>query len=1206
MEQKWTQAQQQVINLRDCNLLVSAAAGSGKTAVLVERIKQRILDPEHPIDVDQLLVVTFTNAAAAQMKERVLRALETQLSLEPENARLQRQTALVMNAQIITIDSFCLYVVRNYFHEIDLEPNYRIADEGELKLLQEDVLSECMERWYKEERKGFCDLVAAYAPGRSDAPVRDMLLSLYRFSQSYPWPLRWLAQVSEQYAGQENLEASPWVREAVEYAKEMLRGLFEQAKRYLMVCQESDGPDMYEKACEQDVELLESLMQYDSYEALREQLGKVKFAALGRTKAFTGSEEKQEYVKESRNACKKAVAALTRDYFSCSLEEIAAQQQRIYPCAETLIRLTMEFTEAFSAKKRERNVMDFNDVEHFALQILVDEETGKPTATARVFRGMYEEIMIDEYQDSNYVQETILRAISREEDGCFNMFMVGDVKQSIYRFRLARPELFMEKYDRYTSGEGSCQRIDLHKNFRSRSEVLNFTNDIFTQIMHRNLGGVAYDADAMLRPGREFEASASCSFDTEILLSDSDEGKAYGLDAKEQEAKLVAQRISALMETQLVTDEETGKLRPVRYKDIVILLRSTAEWADVFARVLNAGGIPAHTVSKTGYFSAMEVQTVLNYLRILDNPRQDIPLTAVLRSPIVGLDDEELARLRLIEKETSFCSCVWKAIREEEVRGTLPEVLQEKLKQFADVYDRLRGRISELPIHELLREFFSETGYDSYAAAMPGGRQRQANLHMLSEKAIAYEKTSYRGLFHFIRYIDELQKYDVDFGEADLVMENDDTVTIMSIHKSKGLEFPVCFVSGMGKRYNKMDSRSRLLIHAELGIGIDEVDVERRVKRPSFIKKIIAKKIELDNLGEELRVLYVAFTRAKDKLIVTGCEKKLAEKIESCELQNGGAPTVPFVERVSAQNLLALILPAVCNLGNRYQIRQVGIEELVLQETAQQIFVQDDLEQRIRRSNLSEEETSGWGERLADTYPYKKEADLVTKYSVSELKHRAMRAHMEREDPDATPVFAEEVVVPYVPAFMEGKEAVNQGALRGTAVHRLMECYDFTRLPDNVTEINADIEEQLTELRKTGKVTEDMNALIRRPLIAGFLKSNLAKRMRQAALSQDLFREKPFVMGLTEVDAGEESVAEVLKESDGMILIQGIIDVFWIEQDHIVLLDYKTDRVDTAEQLRDMYRKQMELYGKALQRIFHLPVTEKYLYSFRLQQVIEI
>lgn len=1205
MGMTWTKEQQQVIDLRNRNILVSAAAGSGKTAVLVERIKELVLDKKHPVDIDHLLVVTFTNAAAAQMKERVAKALEKALQENPSDVRLQQQAALVQNAQITTIDSFCLYVLRNHFHEIGLEPNFRIGDEGELKLLREDVMTGLFEQCYEEKHPGFLHLISCYGTSRSDAPVRDMIFKLYSYAQSYPWPKQWLREALSCYEikTEQELEQAPFIEMTVEYGKQMVKGYLEQAEHYLELCQDADGPYMYEDACEQDAKLMEELLSCDTYQAFYEELGKCKFATLGRAKDYIGSPEKQEQVKTERKKLKDEIGKLKSDCFALTFQEILEQLTLVHPSAEALAEVTERFIDAFTERKQDKNLVDFSDLEHFALEILVEEETGKPTETAKEFQNAYEEIMIDEYQDSNYVQETILRAISREAVGQNNLFMVGDVKQSIYRFRLARPELFMEKFDTYETTDAPCQRIDLHKNFRSRDSVLTFTNDIFYQIMKRNLGGVDYTDEAALYCGADYPAGEKeDAFDSEILLTTTqelEEGTKQQISKQELEAKLIADRIRKMVGKEEVVDEETGEFRKVRYGDIVILLRSLSEWADLFAEVLNANGIPAHTVSRTGYFSTLEIRTVLNYLRILDNPRQDIPLAAVLKSPMAGLSDEQLARLRLLAEDKPYHQCVKMFLEAEEEltekESTADEDMRAKLKRFSETYKKLRRQTMDIPMHELLQKVLKETGYARYASALPSGRQRLANLHMLSEKAIAYEKTSYRGLYHFIRYIDELQKYDVDFGEAELVGENEDAVNIMSIHKSKGLEFPVCFVSGMGKSFNKQDSRSKMILHPNLGVGLDIIEEDRRIKVPAFFKKVIARQTELESLGEELRVLYVAFTRAKEKLIITGCIKDEEMLQQIREIYCGSnRKALNFKERAEAKTFLEWILPAAAASGSWDKVSYVTPWSMLEDEAAHQITEHVSLRQRVQQAEkVSDTLYEKIKEQLSYQYPHPDAIHLVTKYSVSELKHRAMRELAAKEEEDVTPKFLEEVSTPYVPAFMEGKAEVNQGALRGTAMHRLMECYDFTKMPDRSDEFAENIKKQLTGLVQMGKVSEDMQKLIRIPSVELFLKSQLAPRMKAAAMRDDLFREKPFVMGNHEME-------------EEMVLIQGIIDVFWVEEDGIVLLDYKTDRVDSATRLRDMYKEQLDLYAEALERIFPFPVKEKYLYSFRLNQAIEV
>ncbi len=826
-------------------------------------------------------------------------------------------------------------------------------------------------------------------------------------------------------------------------------------------------PYMYEEACEQDVELMEKLLSCSTYQNFYEELGKCKFATLGRAKDYIGSLEKQEQIKTERKKLKDGIGKLKSDCFALTFQEILEQLTLVQPSAEALAEVTERFIDAFAERKQDKNLVDFSDLEHFALEILVEEETGKPTETAKEFQNAYEEIMIDEYQDSNYVQETILRAISREVVGQNNLFMVGDVKQSIYRFRLARPELFMEKFDTYETTDAPCQRIDLHKNFRSRDTVLTFTNDIFYRIMKRNLGGVDYTDEAALYCGPDYPAGEKeDAFDSEILLTTTqelEEGTKQQISKQELEAKLIADRIRKMVGKEEVVDEETGEFRKVRYGDIVILLRSLSEWADLFAEVLNANGIPAHTVSRTGYFSTLEIRTVLNYLRILDNPRQDIPLAAVLKSPMAGLSDEQLARLRLLAEDKPYHQCVKMFLEAEEEltekESTADEDMRAKLKRFSETYKKLRRQTMDIPMHELLQKVLKETGYARYASALPAGRQRLANLHMLSEKAIAYEKTSYRGLYHFIRYIDELQKYDVDFGEAELVGENEDAVNIMSIHTRVSLEFPVCFVSGMGKSFNKQDSRSKMILHPNLGVGLDIIEEDRRIKVPAFFKKVIARQTELESLGEELRVLYVAFTRAKEKLIITGCIKDEEMLQQIREIYCGSnRKALNFKERAEEKTFLEWILPAAAASGSWDKVSYVTPWSMLEDEAAHQITEHVSLRQRVQQAEeVSDTLYEKIKEQLSYQYPHPDAIHLVTKYSVSELKHRAMRELAAKEEEDVTPKFLEEVSTPYVPAFMEGKAEVNQGALRGTAMHRLMECYDFTKMPDHSDEFAENI-----------------------------------------------------------------------------------------------------------------------------------------------------
>lgn len=1315
----WTAEQKQVIDVRNRNILVSAAAGSGKTAVLVERIIKMITEEKHPVDIDKLLVVTFTNAAAAEMRERISNAIEKTLSKNPNNEHLQRQLSLIHNAQITTIDSFCLYVIRNHFHEIDLEPNFRIGDEGELKLLREDVLKKVLERNYEERTAEFEALVEGYASGKSDIRLREMILALYEFSQSYPWPEEWLLSCVKGYQVEDKaaLDEAEWIKPVTGHIRCVTAELCEMIGQAYQYTQDADGPDVYENVLRDDLEKHKTLASCTCFTEFADALKNLKYGRLPSSRGYEGDPQKLERVKELRNEVKDAVKKLNSQYFYVSLDVMIEQMKQTKPMAEELVRLAMEFLYAFSQEKRRKNMVDFHDLEHFALQILVDSETKKARKTAEEFRDNFEEIMIDEYQDSNHVQEAILTSVSRTGRGQNNIFMVGDVKQSIYRFRLARPELFMEKYDTYdivcpqndnrennvisdktrqigrnpngkilSDGaeeinqmrEGSLdithQKIELHKNFRSRMEVLQCTNDIFYKIMAKDLGGVAYDEAAALYYGAGYEtnavfetekdkAASDCKtaqeykekepvqamFAPEIWLADSSDemfADSEQEDKKQLEARMVAGRIKRLMEEQYVTeikkdgDKETQCLRKVRYSDIVILLRSLNGWADTFASVLKDAGIPAHTVSSTGYFTAVEVQTVLAMLKILDNPRQDIPLAAVLRSPIVGLTDEELAMLRLVDRKASFHVCVLRycemlmqntgeevcaaGVGNENGIADMPkewtEKLEKKMYHFYQMYQHLRSLVSDTPIHDLLEIVLKETGYGNYAAAMPAGKRRQANLRMLVEKAIAYENTSYKGLFHFVRYIDELQKYDVDFGEADTVGENEDVVRIMSIHKSKGLEFPVVFVSGLGKNFNRQDTRNRMVLHPDYGMGLDYMDGKRRIKSPTVIKRSIAKKMELENLGEELRVLYVALTRAKEKLILTGIRKDAEENLVHIRRKAGedsrGAERkvqpLSYRTREGAAGYFDWILPALCSYGDSSvsaiyiaDAADLVVEEIKMQ-TGQAVCQEQCLDAIKNADPMLVEDIQ---EKFAFRYPYEASLARKNKYSVSELKHRMMQEYIEHEQEEIEQIYKKEEIVPYIPLFVRKKEQMEEenqgGVLHGTAVHRVMECYQFA------SDLTA--AQQIRNMAADGKLTEEMRRLIRVSVIDSFVKSAVGIRMKKAEANGKLYRENPFVMGFTGAELlafgfGEET-AENSFEKEELTLIQGIIDVFWIEDDGIVLLDYKTDRVEAEQELVERYASQLQMYGEVLERIYGnkgLKVKERLIYSFRLGTVISV
>ena len=1301
----FTKEQQETIDARNASILVSAAAGSGKTAVLVERIIQMVKDPVHPVDIDRLLVVTFTSAAAAQMRERISQALSDAVDEHPENAHLTRQLTLIHHAQITTIDSFCLYLIRNHFDEIGLDPDFRVADEGEVRLLKRDVLDEMLEEYFardaessdedsaagdgsrpseaekeRETGKGsetdgscagsFQEIVEYFSPQGNDKRLEEQLLSLYEFAMSYPWPEEWLQEHQKDYDVPEGgLDACPWVEELKSYVKMQLSEAAQLLEQALSLCREPDGPYMYLDTLLEDQERVAELSRAEGFSELYEGFSSLSFGRISAKKDAAVSQEKRERAKELRGTVKDLLTGLKEKYFYASAE---AQEERMRACApfvKELLELTLDFCRRFSEKKRERGILDFHDMEHLALQILICREDGKlsATRTARQLRETYEEIMIDEYQDSNLVQEYLLLSISGEEDGRYNRFMVGDVKQSIYKFRLARPELFMEKFDRYrrletaeepgtaeksaaqgkTAQVGSvCERrIDLKKNFRSRRQVTDSVNEVFSCLMGKDLGGVAYDADAALYPGAVFPDPCSAVQDpyrTEVLLCVPGED---GMEEKEREAMAVAGRIRELVGRLPVVDSETKQLRPARYSDMVILLRSPSGWDETFKKVLETCGIPVYISSRTGYFAATEVQTVLNFLRVLNNPLQDIPLFGVLKSPAAGFSDREIALIRAKKEKgrlyESLCACVQEG--QETGKKTEEAELRAKAQAFLALLERFRNYAVYLPIHELIREFLEQTGYLYTASALPGGEQRRANLEMLLSKAESFEKTSYFGLFHFIRYMEQVEKYDIDYGEASLQDENADTVRIMSIHRSKGLEFPVCFVSGLGKRFNMQDIAKPVIVDMDLGIGLDYVDSVLRMRRGTLKKNVMAGKLQRDSLGEELRVLYVAMTRAQEKLILTGGLKaeraeKLKEEMEKAavrEKDDGtlteGADTerlLPFFRRSGASSYLDWLLPAWQQTGQRMEL--VDASRLL----AGQMEKEQSREQQLQGlKQFLETEPAGAGEieetaaqdaaarlsvRLKSGYPHRNLERLYTKTTVSELKKAGMAEAAE----EAYHLFEEEEVVPYLPRFVRSEDKLG-GAARGSAYHKALELFPFGSWmarkdagragsgkenagKDRVSESaenGADrkaLEALLDEMREQGRLLPEYREAVSPWRLEAFLKSALAARMGRADAAGLLHKEQPFVLGIPASELGEDFPGEET------VLIQGIIDVYFEEDGELVVADYKTDAVTQAEELVNRYRVQLDYYARALEQLTRKRVKEKIIYSFALQREIAL
>lgn len=1273
MGMKFTPEQQRVIELHNSNILVSAAAGSGKTAVLVERIIRMICDGEHPADIDRLLIVTFTNAAAAEMRERIAAGIIARLEADPGNEHIQKQSALLHNAQITTIDSFSLFLIRNHFNEIGLDPDFRVADEGEIKLLQQEVLAQLLEDAYAgqfvpEAPEQFHACVEYFCPGGRESVLEQHILNLSRYAGSFPWPAEWLEERKNDYAAgdMEALVHSDYGQYLTERVNRTVEGCLEKLREVKRLCELPDGPYMYGELTEAEIEQLERLTSCKDLEEQAAKVPAVTFARLPSKKDDSVDPAKRELAKAIRNSVKDTLSDLSESYFKTPLELAVEQGKACREPLRMLLDLVLEFDRRLLAAKQERHLIDFSDMEHYALQILLKREkveesdgTGTdrtetkyrivPSDVAMEYRQYFQEILIDEYQDSNLVQEYLLSAISGEEEGRYNRFMVGDVKQSIYKFRLARPELFLEKYDTYQETGDLC-RIDLAKNFRSRIQVVDAVNDVFSRIMSREIGGIAYDDKAALYPGAVYPAQEDPAYGSELLLirkpekgerEESGIGEQHAEGAgvlvdydnvRQLEALAIAARIKQLKGSLQVMEKSTGELRPVRYSDMVILLRTTSGWDEEFKKILEQQGIPVYITSKTGYFGALEVQELLQFLRVLDNPRQDIPLFGVMQSVFGGFTQEEIAQIRSGgEGHSRKRMTLYEALKEVAQSGRTVEEGEEisagesageeaELSQKADTFLQRIGHYRDqtpfTSIRDLLQRILDDYDYLNYVTALPAGSKRRANVEMLLTKASAFEKTSYFGLFHFIRYMEQLEKYDVDYGEADTLDENADVVRIMSIHKSKGLEFPVVFVSGLSKRFNMQDANQSLIVDMDLGVAVDYVDSVRRIKNKTLRRTVLSAKMKEDNLAEELRVLYVALTRAREKLILTAVLDKADEKWELAQMT--GQERLTYLDFCEAGSYMDFLLPILPQTG--IAVKTLRTEDLAVEELREQLRMGDRREQ-LRLIACGETTLTGdpeenerklmyLRERFAYQYPHPGLQKLYTKTTVSELKIAAMA----EKDEAAFHTFEEKEVVPYIPGFRREQEKVS-GAVRGNAFHRTMELLDFTYLftesglftgcPNNYEEyrrgldknrLQNRLEEFLQRETISLRLTEEYAKAVSLPKILNFLEQELAYRMWRAQEQGLLYREQPFVLG---IDA--KRLDPDLPEGE-KVLIQGIIDVFFIEDGEIVLLDYKTDVIDSLEALWNRYNVQIQYYEEALTKLMQMPVKERILYSFYLEK----
>lgn len=1209
----WTNEQQAAIDSRGQTLLLSAAAGSGKTAVLVERIIRRLLDKEYPIDITELLVVTFTKAAAAEMRDRIGTALMKALS-ETKDPRVERQLALLPSAQISTLHAFCQHVIRKYFYTIDLDPAFSIVGEEELNLLHRQVLEGIFLSYYEDDEKAsiLYPLADMFGSDRGDDILMDTVSRMYTYARSLAWPEHWLKEAARAYdvAPDAVIDDMVWAGPIKDAVRRILE---EDARLYDGVLYHLRQREAFAPACDTFVAeqaALRQAAQARSWNDLSRFVRAIDFPRLKSLRKLSDDDKAVwERCKKVRDDVKKdVIKTLQAVYFSATPEEWLDGMRAMKPVMDGLVTLTLDFAKAYGAAKKEKGWIDFSDLEHFCLQILLAPDASPehpvPSAAAEELRSQYEEVFIDEYQDTNGVQELITRLVSGED----NRFMVGDIKQSIYRFRLADPTLFLEKYQSFSRDEKAVQRcIDLGRNFRSVPVVLDAVNAVFSRAMTAEAAGMDYGEREKLYAGRQApddERWIGGPVEVDIVPTSSDEEDDDGSTAFEKECRFIAGRIGELLASGRMAARKDGTLEPLSYRHIVVLLRSMAGKADVLIQALQEGGIPSYAEQSGGYFAAVEVQVMLALLRCIDNPEQDLAMAAVLRSPLVGLDETALAGVRLAGDGT-----LWQNLPA--FVASLPDGVDEKedLQQFMAAFDSWRTYSRRHGVAELLQRLYDDTAYVDFVGAMPGGDVRQANLKALYDRARQYEEAGFRGLFRYLQLMDKMKEDGLDLAPAKVVSEKEDVVRIMSIHKSKGLEFPVVFVADMGKAFNRRDTQDQILFHNRLGIGLKQYDPEWRMSYPTLIWSGIAAQLRWEGTAEEERILYVAMTRARDQLILTGHSSHIDRDWQRWTSRLNPAQAKSYFDWVMPAALAPFGAKADADYarpGAAWQdaVWQVRIARAVPAGTVEEgAYDGEPRLEALRRGDLTGTPVPSWlDEQLSWQYAYPQAVRTAAKFSVSEVKRRYQELHSDELQDEAALSVPAAAVIPTAPGeddafaalppWLAGEEAAVSGAQRGTALHKALQY--ITPASDQTT---ATLRREIDAFVRQGLLSREEAKLVYVPVLAAFCQSDIGRRMAE---SPELHREYPFTVLL----AGGDPLPET--ETGEQILIQGVIDCLFREDDAWILVDYKSDRLETADAFRSRYAVQLTLYKRAVEQITHRPVEETYIYSLHLQQEIRL
>ena len=1123
--------------------------GSGKTTVLVERIINKIINEK--IDIDKLLIVTFTNAAASEMRQRILEAIYLKIDENPDNLDLQRQILLLNKANISTIHSFCLEVIKNYFYEIGVSSNFRIGDTSEIELLKQETLEEVFEKLYEEKNEEFIELVNTYSGYRDDDSLKELILKIYNYSQSMPFPTEWIKESVEKFNLKDKIEQdfgkTLWGAILLEYFIDEIKSCINDLEGLAIKLQKEFDLERYYSAILNDIENLKSLVKGNqNWDEIYINLNNIKFETWPR-QAITDCELKDE-CKTVRDEVKERVKDLTKKIFIYSSKEANQDIYEMYAILNALQKVILEFSNKYQENKKDKNIIDFNDIEHYALKILVKkDEQGNyvPTDIALNYKEKFLEIAIDEYQDSNLVQEYILTTISNGN----NIFMVGDVKQSIYKFRQARPELFLEKYDKYILAEDediSCKedtKIQLFKNFRSRKNVLDFTNIIFENIMSKKLGDIDYNEKEYLNLGANFEecnelTSGKVELDIIDLTSeDSEEENELEeviLEKTELEARFVSNKIKELLDSDLHVYDKKQGYRKVTYKDIVILLRTTSNVANIYEKELNKLEIPVFSDSTASYFETEEIQTILSVLRIIDNPNSDIPLVTVMRSEIGGFTDNELVEIRLASKNTSYYEALEKVKNESE-----ESKLKQKVISFLNMLEEWQQKQEYLALDELIWYIYESTNYYDFINSNPNGELKTANLKLLFEKAKDYEKASFKGLYNFINYIDKISKSSGDQASAKLIGENENVIRIMSIHKSKGLEFPVVFLCETGKMFNVQDLNQSILLHQDMGFGPKYINYERKIEYNTLAKEAIRVKTLNEILSEEMRLLYVALTRAKEKLIITGCDKNL--KKSYAKKENSNLDIVNIRKAKSYLDWLELVyLNNKDKTDDILEVNFINKNDIKENENSE-----EKTEKNINKLNEVDKELEKKVDKILNwKYIYIKSSEMEGKASVTDIAKGKKKSLIN---------------ITEKPKFLNESQELNKAEI-GTLMHLVLQKLDFS-----TTYTETTIKELIHKLIASKIINENQAKYINIQKILKFTESNLYKELKVA---KEVHKEKPFYIYISSNEIYND-------ETDEKILVQGIIDLYYIDKnDKLILVDYKTDYVsnNNEQELIDKYK----------------------------------